>query len=69
MSRTKKIWTVDWTHDSERCVIGDDTLSQICHFASKREAELFSIGKRYYSADAKPFCSDVPVHIARRWGF
>ena len=41
MSRTKKIWTVDWTHDGDRCVIGDDTMSQIQHFASKRDAQKY----------------------------
>jgi len=68
--RTKKIWTVVWTHYNNEIGIGSaDCTERVDRFATEREAKDFAKFATNHSEAAEPFCENVPLHIARRWGF
>lgn len=73
--RTKKIWTVVWTHYNNESR-GTDPVDwrEVCseyvdRFPTEQKAKDFARFVSNHSEPAEPFCEDVPVHIARRWGF
>ncbi len=59
--RTKRIYTVVWTSDNDT--------DEVSRFLTLKEANDFAEGKRHYQTVPEPFCDEVPVHIAKRWGF
>jgi hypothetical protein len=68
--KTKKVWTVVWSHyNNEReCAIAyGDCTERVVHFSSETKAKDFSRFVGLYSEPAEPFSQDVPSHIAARW--
>lgn len=67
--KTKRIWTVMWTHEADgTCVAGVEG-AIIGRFAKEVDARRYAIGRRHYSEAADVMAEDVPAKIARRWGF
>jgi len=59
--RTKQIFTVIWSSNRDT--------DEVTRFSKLEDAIGFSVGKRHYQEPAEPICEDVPIHIAKRWGF
>lgn len=70
--KTKRIYTVIWTHDDAKAFDRDqlrDCTENQDRFSSLQEAGLFCRMKRNHGEPATVLSDDVPVHIAKRWGF
>ena len=66
--KTRRIYTVVANRDEGALTRSGDT-EVIRHFSDQRTAECFAAGKRLWGAPAAVSAEDVPIRIARRYGF
>ena len=66
--KTKKVWTVVWTHYNNEMGIGeDDCFERVNRFSTEAKALDFARFRTNHSEAASPFVDEVPARIASRW--